>query len=76
MVDAKILTIFGVLIVALAIVLLARSGNLSFLGAKFDFSKKRSSTNVEKSKKVEVDQTGDSKARIASSENIKINQKN
>jgi hypothetical protein len=76
MMDAKILTILAVLLVAVIIVLLARSGNLAFLGAKFDFSKKQSKADVEKSKQVEVDQAGDAKAKVSDSENVKIKQQN
>lgn len=74
--DANIITIIAVFVVAAAIVLLARSGNLAFLGAKFDFSKKQSKADVVKSKQVELDQTGDTKANVTESENVKINQKN
>jgi hypothetical protein len=74
--DAKIITIIAVFVVGAAIVLLARSGNLAFLGAKFDFSKKQSKADVLKSKKVDIDQTGDAKAKISDSEEVRIKQQN
>ncbi len=76
MIDAKILTIIVLAVVAIAIVFLARNGKLSFLGGVFDFSKKQSKAVVNKSKKVNVDQTGDASTKISDSSDVKINQKN
>ncbi|MHC1775023.1 MAG: hypothetical protein AB9834_06360 [Lentimicrobium sp.] len=76
MIDTKILTIIVLAVVAIAIVFMARNGKLSFLGGVFDFSKKQSKAEVEQSKKVEVDQTGDASAKVTGSEDVKINQKN
>jgi flagellar basal body-associated protein FliL len=73
--DSKVLTIIILGLVALVIVLFARSGKMSFLGSKFDFSKKHSNAEVNKSKKVEIDQAGDSTSKVTESEEIKINQK-
>jgi hypothetical protein len=76
MIDATILTIIALVVVAIAIVILARNGKLSFLGGVFDFSKKQSKAKVEQSKKVGVNQTGDATAKVTGSEDVKINQKN
>lgn len=76
MIDAKILTIIVLAVVAIAIVFMARNGKLSFLGGVFDFSKKQSVSRVQKSKKVDVHQSGDSNSEVSDSEDVKVNQSN
>ncbi len=76
MIDAKILTIIVLAVVAIAIVFMARNGKLSFLGGVFDFSKKQSVSRVVKSKGVDVHQSGDSNSEVSDSEDVKVNQNN
>jgi hypothetical protein len=76
MIDEKILTIIVLAVVAIAIVFMARSGKLSFLGSAFEFSKKRSSSVVKNAKKVKVNQTGDSYSKVSGGSDVKVNQKN
>jgi hypothetical protein len=76
MIDAKILTIIVLAVVAIAIVFMARSGKLSFLGGAFEFSKKQSKSVVKNAKKVKVNQTGDTNSKVYGGNDVKVNQKN